>query len=718
MSGFDDQNESCIAVIGMAGRFPGAEDVAQFWKNLCSGTESIVFFSDEELRAEGYDDELLSRPECVKARGLLEDIERFDAEFFGYSRREAEVMDPQQRIFLESAWTALEDAGYTPEGCPGPVGVFAGSSMNTYFLGFANDPELRKSAGDFLLGVGSEKDFLPTRVSFKLDLKGPSVSIQTACSTSLVAVHAAVQSLLNGECDMALAGGVSAGVPQKSIHLYQRGGIASPDGHCRAFDASAEGTVGGSGVGIVVLKRLDEAIADRDQIYAVIRGSAVNNDGADKIGFTAPSIEGQRAVIQEALEVAGVEPEDLAYVEAHGTGTPLGDPIEVAALKDVWGDAPADSCGLGSVKTNIGHLDAAAGVAGLIKTVLAVRHGQVPPSLHFERPNPKIDFANSPFYVNTRLRSWEASEQPRCAGVSSFGIGGTNAHVIVAEGPQPTVDAPSRPNQLLLLSARSSEALDRMSVALGDHLDRHDETSLADAAYTLQVGRRPMRFRRTVVCGSRREAVAALRSPDLARVTTSVDEGAVREVAFLFPGQGAQFVGMGQALYQHEDLFRQEIDRCAEILRPVLGMDLRHVLYPTSGDSEEATQRLTQTQISQPALFAVEYALAKLWIAWGVRPIAMMGHSIGEYVAACLAGVFSLEDGLLLVADRGRLMQAQPSGAMLTLALPEDQVLPLLGDDLDLAAVNGPARCVVSGPESAVEGLEQRLKEREGLSWK
>jgi amino acid adenylation domain-containing protein/non-ribosomal peptide synthase protein (TIGR01720 family) len=699
-----------IAIIGMAGRFPGARDVEEFWRNLRDSVESITFFSNEELEAEGIPPALCRDPRFVKARGVLEGGDRFDAAFFGYSAREAEMIDPQQRVFLETAWTALETAGYDAERHPGRIAVYAGTSLNTYMLNLAASPELLGEGGGFPALIASDKDFLTTRVSYKLDLRGPSVDVQTACSTSLVAVHLACQSLRMHECDMALAGGVSMGT-QKGGHFYQEGGILSPDGHCRAFDRKAQGTVSGSGVGVVVLKRLRDALADGDLIDAVIKGSAINNDGAVKVGYTAPGVEGQAEVIRMAQAAAGVEPETIGYIEAHGTGTALGDPIEIRALRQVFGDAEGrtGSCAIGSLKTNIGHLDAAAGVAGLIKAVLALHHGQIPASLHFEEANPGIDFADTPFRVNAGLAEWARNGAPRRAGVSSFGIGGTNAHVVLEEAP--TADSgerPHRPFQLLVLSAKTPAALDEASSNLALHLEAHPELDLADTAYTLQTGRRAFRHRRAVVCRDLADARRAL-VPQEAPARGAHVERTGRGVTFLFPGQGSQRTNMLLGLYRTEESFRKEIDAGAEILRPELGLDLREVLYPSSAQEDAARDRLDQTATAQPALFLVEHALARLWMAWGVKPEAMLGHSVGEYVAACLAGVLSLEDALSLLAFRGRLMQAMPSGSMLMVALPETEIAPLLEAPLSLAAVNGPAQCVVSGPHDLVEGLEQRL---------
>ncbi|HLL47351.1 MAG TPA: type I polyketide synthase, partial [Longimicrobiaceae bacterium] len=700
-----------VAVVGMAGRFPGAPDPAGFWENLKHARETVAFFGEAELRAAGVDPRLLARPDYVRARGALDGVEWFDAPFFGFSRREAEATDPQHRIFLECAWEALESAGYAPGSCPGSVGVYAGSSPSGYSRRVGASEELRDSVGEYQALLGNDKDHLATRVAYKLDLRGPAVSVQTACSTSLVAVHLACRSLLGGECSVALAGGVSASVGERSGYLYEKGGIRSPDGHCRAFDACAAGMLGGSGVGVVVLKRLEDALADGDTVHAVIRGSAINNDGSLKVGYTAPSVDGQAAAIESALVVAEVDPATVGYVEAHGTGTVLGDPVEVAALTQAFRRSTDRTgfCALGSVKTNVGHLDAAAGVAGLIKTVLSLRERTLVPSLHFERPNPAIDFAGSPFYVNTATRPWESGGAPRRAGVSSFGIGGTNAHVVLEEAPPAEAPGASREHQLLVLSARSEAALGAARAELAAYLRERPGLRLADVAHTLQVGRAAFEHRLALVCRDLEEAVDALQG-DPGGASAAV-AGARRPVAFLFPGQGAQHAGMGAGLYRAELSFREEVDRCAELLRPHLGRDLREVLHPPEARAGAAAEEIRRTELAQPALFVVEYALAKLWMGWGVRPEALLGHSVGEYVAATLAGVFSLEDALGLVAARGRLMQRLPGGAMLAVPLGEAGVLPLLGGELSLAAVNAPEACTVSGPAEAVERLRERLEE-------
>jgi amino acid adenylation domain-containing protein len=708
-----------IAIVGMAGRFPGAGGVEAFWSNLVGGVESISFFGDEELRAAGVPEAALADPRYVRARGVVAGAEEMDAPFFGYSPREAEMVDPQQRLFLECAWEAFEDAGHDPATFPGDVGVFAGAGMNTYALNVLADPEIRDTVGSFQLMISNDKDFLAPRVSYKLGLKGPSFAVQSACSTSLVAVHLACQSLLSGECDAALAGGVSLVLPQSQGYHFHDGAVFSPDGHCRAFDAAAGGFVGGNGAAVVLLRRLEDALAGGDPIHAVIRGSAVNNDGAFKAGFTAPSVDGQAQVIAQALAVAGLEPAVIGYVEAHGTGTELGDPIEIAALAQAFGPQANGSVAVGSLKTNIGHLDSAAGVAGLIKAALVVERGQIPPSLHFATANPKLELAATPFRINDRLTGWPAGSQPRRAGVSSLGIGGTNAHAIVEQPPALEPSSPGRPWQLLPLSARGDAALSRAVERLAGHLGNHPDlpaAGFADIAWTLQAGRRRFDRRAVAVCRDSAEALGVLGGSDPERLLTG--EGDAASVVFLFSGQGSQHPGMAAELYAAEPAFRAEVDRACGLLLPRLGRDLRPLLFAAPGDPEAAAA-LARTEITQPALFVIEHALARLWISWGVRPRAMIGHSVGEYVAACLAGVFSLEDALAVVAERGRLMGEMPPGAMLAVSLPEAEIVPRLtagggGLGLAIAAVNAPARTVVAGPAAAIDALAASL-EAEGV---
>jgi amino acid adenylation domain-containing protein/non-ribosomal peptide synthase protein (TIGR01720 family) len=704
-----------IALIGMAGRFPGAENVAAFWRNLRDGATASVTLSDAELRAAGVPDAMIADPDYVKRRPVLDGIDLFDAGFFGILPREAELMDPQHRLFLECATHALEDAGHARD-CR-ETGVFAGAAISTYLIrNLLANAAVRDGTDMSQLVFANDKDHLATRVGYKLDLRGPCIAVSCACSTSLVAVQMACRALLGYQCDLALAGGAMVMVPQDEGYLYRDGGMASPDGLCRAFDAAARGTVFGSGVGVVVLRRYEDAARDGDHIYAVIRGGAVNNDGAGKVGYTAPSVEGQAAVIAEAQAVAGVDPESISYIEAHGTGTPLGDPIELRALRQAFGDVGGRRgfCAIGSVKTNVGHLDAASGVTGLIKTALALHARELPGSLHFQQPHPDLGLEDSPFRVQTQTAPWPADALPRRAGVSSFGVGGTNAHLVLEEAPENAPGSPpARSTQLLLLSARSEAALARASDNLAEHFTagpRDGAAAFADAAYSLATGRRTFDHRRAVLATDTGQAAQLLRAPDRVRVFDGALSEGERPVVFMFPGQGVQRIGMGAGLYRSEPLFRGEIDRCAALLQPHLGLDLRELLYPTGLGVDAAA--LDRTAITQPALFAVEYALARLWMdGYGVRPSALIGHSLGEYVAACIGGVFRLEDALALVAERGRLMQALPEGAMAAVALGAEALAPRLSRDLSIAAINAPDRCVVSGPPAVVEAFLGRMAE-------
>jgi amino acid adenylation domain-containing protein len=712
-----------IAVVGMAGRFPGARDVQELWRNLRGGVEAVRFPGPEELAARGLDAARLADPDWVKAVSQMDSHDCFDELFFGVSPREAELMDPQHRVLLECAWEALESAGYDPQNVPGRAGVYAGATLSTYLLFHLIGNPRTAGADPLQVVLGNASDALATRISYKLNLRGPSHSLQCACSTSLVAVHTACQSLLNEECDLALAGGVSIQADAGLGYRYVPGSVVSPDGHCRAFDAAAQGSIFGSGVGLVVLKRLEDALADRDTIRAVILGSAVTNDGSLKVGFTAPGVEGQAAAISEALAVAGVDPETIAYIEAHGTGTALGDPIEIQAVTRAFRQYTdrRGFCAIGSVKSNLGHLDVAAGVTGLIKTVLALEHGELPPSLHFERPSPRIDFASSPVYVNASLSPWpegpKGGDQTRRAGVNSFGLGGTNAHIVLEAAPAPQPAVRTRPWQLLTLSARTPEALAAADERLAEHLAGHPDLDLADAAYTLAAGRRAFDVRQALVCRDPGDAAACLTAGDPVRLLTTPGTAgrwpeSGRPVAFVFPGQGAQHVGMGRDLYESEPAFRDEIDRAAAHLLPLLGLDLRDVLYPAAGGEAEAARQLARTAVAQPALLLVEVALARLLGSWGVRPRAMLGHSLGEYAAAVLAGVFTLEAALELVAERGRLIEqvvGGDAGTMLAVPLTEAEIAPFLGGEVHLAALNAPSLVSVAGPAAAVAELASRL---------
>ncbi|WP_429848144.1 SDR family oxidoreductase [Brevibacillus panacihumi] len=728
-----------VAIIGMSGRFPGAQSVSQFWQNLVNGRETITFFSKEELLAAGVAEELINHPDFVPAQGVLEGIEWFDASFFGFSPREAELLDPQQRLFLECVWESLEMAGYSPYDTEAIIGVFAGAPSSTYFLhNLLPNLEHLSSSGAWQIAIGNEKDHMPTRTSYKLNLRGPSVNVNTACSTSLVATHLACQSLLSYHCDMALAGGVTIKVPQHTGYLYQEGWIASPDGHTRAFDKNAQGSGFGNGVGVVLLKRLEDAIADRDLIYAVIKGSSINNDGSSRVGYTAPSVEGQIEVIATAQAVAQVEPRTIDYIETHGTGTALGDPIEASALIRVFEENTDEKqfCALGSVKTNVGHLDSAAGMAGLIKTTMALHHKQIPATLHFQEPNQQIPLADSPFYINTELMEWKSSEGPRRAGISSFGIGGTNAHLILEEAPPREKTGSFRPHQLILLSAKTKDALEQMTDRLIRHMEEQPQQSLAEIAYTLQTGRTHFSHRRMLVCQTAKEARERLALRDARRVLSGEMSGTNKEVAFLFPGLGEQYVNMTLGLYGQEHVFTQEIDHCSELLKPHLGEDLRNILFQPQqqkevetsepgrfdlrkllGRSQEgndpAQELLNRTKYAHPTLFVLEYALAQQWMAWGIKPAAMVGYSIGEYTAACLSGVISKEDALYLIAKRAELIETLPPGAMLGVPMSADELIELLKPGLSLAADNAPDLSVAAGPVHLIAALEAELAMRE-----
>ncbi|MDE2150417.1 MAG: amino acid adenylation domain-containing protein, partial [Gammaproteobacteria bacterium] len=699
-----------IAIIAVAGRFPGAGDVETFWDNLCVGRDVITRFSDGALDP-SLPATLIRDADYVKARGVVDDVALFDAAFFGISPREAALMDPQQRLFLELCWEALERTGHAPDAAAGPVGVFAGMHTPTYFQRHVQHrPELIDQFGAFQVMLVNEKDYIATRVANRLNLTGPAVSVNTACSTSLVAIVQAVNGLRAGQCDMALAGGVSITCPPDSGYLYQEGAMLSPDGRTRSFDANAQGTVFSDGAAVVVLKRLADALADGDPIVAVIRGVAANNDGRDKASFTAPSVEGQAAVIAAALADAAADARSIGYVEAHGTATPMGDPVEIEALTRAFRRHTADVgfCRIGSVKSNVGHLVVAAGAAGVIKAALALAHEKIPPTLHFEAPNPQIDFAHSPFAVNDRASAWPRNGRPRRAGVSSFGVGGTNAHVILEEAPRHAASSPATGPQLLLLSARSRSALQAMAMRLADHLDADPGINLADAAHTLQVGRSDFSHRLCVVAATLTEAAHALRTPGHAlRAQRSIGAMAPAQI-WLFPGQAAQYAGMGRGLYAADPAFRAAFDQTLAAFADELRCDLKALMF------SDESNALTDTAVAQPAIFCLEYALAQSWLARGAEPAALIGHSIGEFVAATLAGVMCLGDAARLVARRAALMQAQPPGRMLSVRLPAATALARLPVGLSLAADNGPNACVVAGPISAIEAWRDEL-EREGI---
>ena len=703
-------DDAKIAIIGLAGRFPGATDVRRYWSNLTAGIESIITLDEQDLAAAGVPPLILHDPAYVRRAAPIEGIEEFDAEFFELTPAAARMTDPQQRLFLQTSWWALEDAGYAPRSA-GRVGVFGSTGTSSYLINnvlphYDLDATFRSGANMAMvsLAFANDKDYIATRVSHALDLTGPSVAVQSACSSSLLAVHLAIQSLLVGDCDVALAGGVSVRVPQRAGYLYEPGSIVSPDGRCRAFDAAADGTVFGSGVGVVVLKPLPAALADGDPIRAVVRGSAVNNDGSRKMGFSAPSVTMQAEVVAEAMVVAGVRPDDVGYVEAHGTGTPLGDPVEVRALAAAFegraGDRP---CVLGSVKPNVGHLESASGIAGLIKTVLALQHRTLPATLHYRRPNPELQLARTPFEIRPDTVPW-AGPGRRVAGVSSLGVGGTNVHVVLEEAPPRPRRAATTGPRVLLLSARTPQALDRLRRSLAGHLrEQGADQDLTDVAHTLAVGRTPMRCR-LVAVGDAGSVPDALDGPGRpGTLTASQVDGGPDRVAFLFPGQGVQYPAMTAGLYRRLPGFRREVDELAARFGDHLRLDLRAVLL---GDDDEALRR---TELAQPALFTVGLALARALGDHGLAPGVLAGHSVGEYVAATLAGLWTVDDAVALVAERGRLMAATGPGAMLWVRAPAAEIEPLLtGSGLSLAAVNEPGSCVVSGPAGAIEAFQER----------
>jgi acyl transferase domain-containing protein/SAM-dependent methyltransferase len=699
-----------IAIIGMRGRFPGADELDQYWANLAGGVESIATLSVEDVLFSGVPDEVARLPGYVRAAPVLDSVNEFDAEFFGFSARDASLTDPQHRLFLETSWEALEDAGYDPSTYGGAIGVFGGCEQSTYLYQLYTNRDRLGYLDGMQLMVTNDKDHLCTQVSYRLNLRGPSVVVQTTCSTSLVAVSLACESLQAGRCDLALAGGVTVRVPQRGGYLYLPGSILSPDGHCRPFDSEAQGTIVGSGVGIVVLKRLAAALDDGDNVRAVILGVGINNDGSDKAGYTAPSFRGQAGAVRTALATAGISPESMGYIEAHGTGTILGDPIELSALIDVFREQTDRTgfCAIGSVKSNFGHLSCAAGVAGLIKIVLMLERGAIPPTVHYRAPNPAIDFAASPFYVTTHLHSWERNGGPRRAGVSAFGIGGTNAHLIVEEAPPNRPRRGRRSPQLITLSARSVESLDRVTERLAAHLEAHPELDLADVAFTLHVGRRAFPYRRALVtrCNDRADTIIGCRDPG--RLVGGVAT-APRPVVFMFPGQGSQYPGMAAGLYATEPIVRRAVDRCARLLEPYLGTDLRRLLFPKGQERDRAADELMNTQWAQPALFTVEYALGLLWRSWGIEPAAMIGHSVGEYVAATFAGVMSLADALPLIARRGQLIASMPRGSMLAVMAEPDSLGRFVDGEVSLAAVNAPGYSVLSGPDAAIDRAEALL---------
>ncbi|MFX0111904.1 type I polyketide synthase [Bacillus pumilus] len=692
-----------VAVVGMACRFPGAKNIHHFWDNLANGRESITFFSKEELLEAGVEKVALDHEQYVRAKGAVDQHDHFDADFFGYSQREAEVMDPQIRMFHEVAWESLEDAGYNPETYQEPIGLFGAASANLYWQAASMLMRTNHSSEQFAAVQLTDKDFMNTKVSYKLNLKGPSVAVDTACSSSLTAIHMAARALITGECKMALAGGVTITTPHKKGYMYQEGMIMSPDGHCRAFDEQAEGTVGGEGCGVVVLKSLKQALKDKDHIYGVIKGSAYNNDGGRKVGYTAPSIEGQSEVIKKALNISRVEAESISYIEAHGTGTTLGDPVEIESLKKAFQTDKKQFCAIGSVKTNIGHLDSAAGIAGFIKTTLSLYHQMLPPSLHYKKPNPKIDFESSPFYVNTTPVPWMKTEQPLRAGVSSFGVGGTNVHLIMEEAPAADKPSVERDHELMVISARSKQAVQKSAEQMTSYLKEQKRVTLSEAAFTLQEGRKHFPYRQAFLAG-----------PDRTFQSAGQPQKAFQQpaVVWMFSGQGAQYVNMGKDLYEKDPEFKQTLQKCFAIILSLSGVEIENVLYPTTEEEFiKAEQLIQQTSYTQIILFSFEYALASKLMGLGIRPHYFIGHSIGEITAACVAGIIHLEDAIRIVLKRGSLMQKMPRGEMAGVSLSAEEIEHDLPEGVELSAVNSSQLSVVSGsPERLQIYLEQAEK--------
>ncbi|EKE80855.1 type I polyketide synthase [Idiomarina xiamenensis] len=725
-----------IAIVGMSGRFPGARSPTELWENLRDGVEAISFYSESELIEAGVSPAEFRKSNYVRAGFDIENIDHFDARLFGYSPREAEFIDPQHRQLLECAWAALEDAGCDPESFKGLIGIFAGSNASNYLLNLMSRQDLMDSpVAGLQVGVGNTVDALATRIAYKLNLKGPALSVQNFCSTSGVAMHMACKSLLSGECDVAMAGGVNIAVSGKEGYLYEEGGINSPDGHVRTFDADSKGAVIGDGVGVVVFKRLADALEDGDNIYAVVKGSAISNDGSLKVGYTAPGVDGQTNAVSAALRVAGINPESIQYVEAHGTATELGDPIEVTALTKAYRQSTDSKnfCAIGSIKPNTGHLDRAAGVAGMIKTVMSLKHEEIPPLLHFKAPNPNIDFENSPFYVAAQKQPWPGGDIPRRAGVNVVGLGGTNAHFILEEAPVIEPSDRSRRYQVLMLSANTQWSLDAAKQRLADHLSDNPTQNLADIAYTLQTGRQRLEFRQAVVCSDHQNAIDGLLDEKLSAFLSGHLAGGNKSLVFMFPGVGDHYNNMAVDLYHNESTFRSEFDHCCEVLEPLLGVDLREILFTEteskqeqekpafdikamlSGDGQgtSSCSVLQQTWLAQPLVFAVEYCLAHQLMSWGYVPQAVIGYSLGEFVAATVAGCVELNDALALVAKRARLINDLPSGSMLAVPMSESEVESLLVENVDIALCNSPKTTVVAGTDDGIDELQKLLNSKE-----
>jgi acyl transferase domain-containing protein len=696
-----------IAVIGMDCKFPGANNCEEFWENLCNGKKSKTIFTDEELRKSGVPENRINDKHYVKANYVIKDEDKFDASFFGFTAKEAKLMDPQERLLLEASWHALEDAGYAKEGSTNKIGVFVGKSTSQYFMkNILSNYGIRKLEESREVWIGNDINYTATMISYKLNLTGPSVNVQSACSTSLLSVAMGCQSLLNYECDIALAGGVRLAVPQNVGYMYAPGEVFSPDGDCRPFDAKGNGTVIGSGVGIVALKRLSEAVEDGDQIIAVVKGYGYNNDGSSKVGYAAPSVTGERQAVYTAQLLSEVEPETITYIEAHGTGTELGDPIEIQALTEAF-RASTDKnqfCALGMVKANIGHLDTASGIAGFIKTCLVLKHGKLPPCINYNEPNKNIDLNNSPFYINKELMDWKPQCGVRRAGVSSLGIGGTNVHMVLEEAVEERPVKSTLGSNLLLLSAKTRSSMEKMAADLSNYLKKNKTADFENVLYTMNTGRKEFMFRSQLVCSSREECIEKLE-----RITDFVNLSESREsIVFMFPGQGTQYIGMAKELYERVGAFRKEMDYCSDYLKGKLHYDLCEVLFHRAS-TEENQNFLSETQNTHAALFCVEYALAKTLIHLGIKPSAMIGHSIGEYAAACISGVMELETALTLIAERGRIIQGLRRGSMLSVNLSAKEAEKYCNSRICLAVENTNKLTVLSGETEDIEELAERI---------
>ncbi len=692
-----------VAIIGMSAKFPKSDNLTQFWENLEAGSDLTRFYSDEELEKFGIPPELLNNPNYVKSTLFINNPGSFDYAFFGYTKEEAALMDPQIRLMHEQVWIALEDAGYNPLDYQGKIGSFLSASDN---VNWRSHVEMNPQSGvsSYMVNQIADRASISRLISYKMNFRGPSIFIDTACSSSLVAVHSACRSLLLRECSIAISGGVRLNSSVKIGYLHEEGMIFSKNGRCSAFDKDSSGTVSGEGAGVVVLKRLEDALKDNDHIYCIIRGSVTNNDGNQKVGFTAPSISGQADCIRTAQKFAEVDPSEITYIEAHGTGTKLGDPVEVEALNKAFNNRNDFQCAIGSVKTMVGHLDAGAGIAGLLKTALALNYKILPASLNFNEPNPEINFKGGPFYVNSTTKIWD-NKTPRIAGVSSFGIGGTNAHIIMEEAPALEQENNRKLDQLLLFSAKSKTALERMRLNMISFLEKNQEVNLADLAYTLQTGRATHKYRKSITTENVENTLEQLYE---ANFITDLSGDSKSGIVFMFSGQGSQYFKMAKICYEEFSFFKALMDRGFTHLINLTGIDHKDIL----GYNDKASiddKLINNTRYTQPLLFLVEYSYAKFLIELGVRPDQMIGHSLGEYVAACIAEVFTLEEGLTLLHQRGLLMSELDQGDMLNVQLGVDEVSKYITDDIGIAAINATGACVISGNKTSIANAAAKL---------